>query len=163
MRATQRRQLRFQSTPLIRGETSVCMWTSDQRGHFNPLPSYEGRRGGDDGGDDDRFEHFNPLPSYEGRPQARAGAAWSKPFQSTPLIRGETSEAIRTARALIDFNPLPSYEGRRDPRARRRSGRAISIHSPHTRGDTIPRPQTCKGRYFNPLPSYEGRRYTKSC
>ena len=56
--------------------------------------------------------NFNPLPSYEGRLRHRPPVP--KPFY---------------------FNPLPSYEGRPWPRWRRLRMLAISIHSPHTRGD----------------------------
>ena len=57
---------------------------------------------------------FNPLPSYEGRRRAR-------------LERGK----------VIYFNPLPSYEGRPHTGGAIYSPYEISIHSPHTRGDSI--------------------------
>ena len=57
-----------------------------------------------------------------------------KTFQSTPLTRGETRRIGRIHRADD-----------------------ISIHSPHTRGDS-PHLGFRRGReHFNPLPSYEGR------
>ena len=34
----------FQSTPLIRGETTARRTVTSSTAHFNPLPSYEGRR-----------------------------------------------------------------------------------------------------------------------
>ena len=57
---------RFQSAPLMRGETASGEKKPLKDLHFNPLPSCEGRH---DGG---RAAHaadpdFNPLPSCEGR------------------------------------------------------------------------------------------------
>ena len=39
----------------------------------------------------------------------------------------------------------------------------ISIHSPHTRGDSLSRSFTFTGLNFNPLPSYEGRQIFAVC
>ena len=58
-------------------------------------------------------DHFNPLPSYEGRRERQKKLALYNIFQSTPLIRGETRPQILFCGSLV----------------------AISIHSPHTRGD----------------------------
>ena len=55
------------------------------------------------------------------------------PFQSTPLMRGETPSSS-----------LPVHHV------------AISIHSPHARGDRMASADHTGG-YFNPLPSCEGR------
>ena len=60
-----------------------------------------------------RRTYFNPLPSREGRHLGIDIDKAVREFQSTPLMRGET------------------FTGRAD-----RVRRAISIHSPHTRGDT---------------------------
>ena len=80
--------------------------------NFNPLPSYEGRQ---------RRraramcrKNFNPLPSYEGRHNLLKNGGAAHLFQSTPLIRGETG----------DFSGYVTLY-------------RISIHSPHTRGDSI--------------------------
>ena len=78
--------------------------------------------------------NFNPLPSYEGRRAGATAPHHAHQFQSTPLIRGETR------------HPAPPHRQQR-----------ISIHSPHTRGDS---PAIISARvrpHFNPLPSYEGR------
>ena len=57
------------------------------------------------------------------------------PFQSTPLMRGETGSQA-------------DFKAKFD----------ISIHSPHARGDLLSQvPRKAKG-HFNPLPSCEGRR-----
>ena len=80
---------RFQSTPLMRGETDRRRWTTTSSWHFNPLPSCEGRhrlRPTWSGQDD-----FNPLPSCEGRP-----------------VRARDRRGSGN-----NFNPLPSCEGRR--------------------------------------------------
>ena len=80
------------------------------------------------------FTHFNPLPSHEGRLWAVNHLFTIFRFQSTPLTRGETmwvSSAFRL--------------------------RQISIHSPHTRGDSAQRRRVRPPLYFNPLPSHEGR------
>ena len=102
----------FQSTPLTRGETGQLVIHAVKQRDFNPLPSHEGRRG------DMRIlaidPDFNPLPSHEGRPSHTASCRPALTFQSTPLTRGETSGVRDTPRLL-----------------------RISIHSPHTRGDSI--------------------------
>ena len=101
---------KFQSTPLMRGETKQSGCTCDLHADFNPLPSCEGRPLNLDGGL--LIINFNPLPSCEGR------------------LR------LLTARApTSDFNPLPSCEGRPETTGISISGRMISIHSPHARGD----------------------------
>ena len=169
--------VRFQSTPLIRGETiqsesnanqlQISIHSPHTRGdprqcrlHHNP-------------------RYFNPLPSYEGRPEGAAASVGDALFQSTPLIRGETGAAWSKPGWRKNFNPLPSYEGRPNPASSdypssnfnplpsyegRLDGNKIqwfwariSIHSPHTRGDLgilKYKRYTCN---FNPLPSYEGR------
>ena len=123
---------KFQSTPLTRGETNwKRIWSrssmisihsphtrgdsfrlriSEWQHNFNPLPSHEGRR-------TLRLrrwilDDFNPLPSHEGRQDSPERLLFLDKFQSTPLTRGET------AACMLRFGV-----------------RAISIHSPHTRGD----------------------------
>ena len=80
-------------------------------------------------------ENFNPLPSHEGRLYALFGGTIPKPFQSTPLTRGETASFYCPVPRPCHFNPLPSHEGR-------------------------PTSTSARWRcsyYFNPLPSHEGR------
>ena len=79
--------------------------------YFNPLPSYEGRRAAGEGGQAPA-KYFNPLPSYEGRHRVGGELVAASPFQSTPLIRGETAGLFFYPKAQYNFNPLPSYEGR---------------------------------------------------
>ena len=81
-------RVKFQSTPLTRGETCACRFGDLETDYFNPLPSHEGRLAAD----------FEGLESIK--------------FQSTPLTRGETC-ACRFGDLETDyFNPLPSHEGR---------------------------------------------------
>ena len=153
------RGLAFQSTPLIRGATvneSHCRPPVD---YFNPRPSYEGRRFFWHTRDLKRAD-FNPRPSYEGRPHqttvlvptaltfqstplirgaTRIGLKHGKhlAFQSTPLIRGATCAGVRPPSPSGHFNPRPSYEGRLGECLRDGHAAIISIHAPHTRGDTL--------------------------
>ena len=106
------RSLVFQSTPLMRGETQSRSKTCPSRTYFNPLPSCEGRPRALCAAH--HAANFNPLPSHEGR-------------------RAKKSAFSRT----LHFNPLPSHEGRRRRCRKWRLPAAISIHSPHTRGDSI--------------------------
>ncbi len=175
-------RIRFQSTPLMRGETPVRRSLQQRSriisihsphargdrtghspggtGHFNPLPSCEGRHQLSSTWSV-RSPHFNPLPSCEGRLFTGSHADFKAryEFQSTPLMRGETAVTIIGA---IDprhhFNPLPSCEGR--PIASRAPSRRLQNFNP------LP---SCEGRRklmsndmtdfrnFNPLPSCEGR------
>ena len=126
---------RFQSTPLMRGET-ICM-PYFRLGCFISIHSPHARGDvlrwsirvrlrisihspharGDHGsiiGARCHFD-FNPLPSHEGRRAGNVPEENKIVFQSTPLMRGETSSSSVVAVTS------PS----------------ISIHSPHTRGDQI--------------------------
>ena len=106
----------FQSTPLMRGETNRDVADAGSVLYFNPLPSCEGRPENPYFLRDSRA-YFNPLPSCEGRPRharrllcgtsisihsphARGDNAHgnigvtTNQFQSTPLMRGETKQAV---------------------------------------------------------------------
>ena len=127
------RRVIFQSTPLIRGATLG----DGPRGRFHEISIHAPHTRGDQPvtaesilniisihaphtrGDDpvfysyDCLSNFNPRPSYEGRLSASMAAERTDSFQSTPLIRGAT----RLSGVLV--------------------GRVvISIHAPHTRGDS---------------------------
>ena len=59
-------------------------------------------------------------------------------FQSTPLTRGETARGNRHARSVCVFQSTPLTRGETtDRRAHEAVASAISIHSPHARGDSI--------------------------
>ena len=60
------------------------------------------------------LKYFNPLPSHEGRRRKLHGVVSVKTFQSAPLMRGETRDLV----SILVFA-------------------AISIRSPHARGDNI--------------------------
>ena len=122
----------FQSTPLTRGETFNPASISTSGTNFNPLPSHEGRHFMRR--KKRRERDFNPLPSHEGRRRILVLADSSSSFQSTPLTRGETPAHTEYWRAA-----------------------AISIHSPHTRGDGVYWYWLIAQAHFNPLPSHEGR------
>ena len=111
-----KRNLRkFQSTPLMRGETSF----SRQNSYTTQISIHSPHARGDflDRVIIGAASNFNPLPSCEGR-----------------RLRGD-NEKYRFG----DFNPLPSCEGR--PRRAETLPRSssISIHSPHARGDGVAR------------------------
>ena len=89
---------------------------------------------GDRRGERWRLRRGISIHSCEGRQQQNAEGAVEQEFQSAPLMRGETVGDVEHAHRV-----------------------AISIHSPHARGDTgVP---DCRSRpaHFNPLPSHEGR------
>ena len=80
------------------------------------------------------------------------------PFQSTPLMRGETRGESRYF--LLYKISIHSPHARGDKRASLlKSLLQISIHSPHARGDASSRVVIVHQNYFNPLPSCEGRRW----
>ena len=127
--------VKFQSTPLMRGETGrpkSCL----SKTHIS-IHSPHAR------GDQWNPELYTkvvkfqstPLMRGETRTWLRSGAADA--FQSTPLMRGETFEMGLSFSLTSNFNPLPSCEGRR------------WVVSPAQDGTD-----------FNPLPSCEGRRET---
>ena len=149
--------MKFQSTPLMRGETFAVTINCHRIVYFNPLPSCEGR-----------LPALNTLPLSNiisiHSPHARGDAFWSVSLISSTY-----------------FNPLPSCEGRHrrgnasifaqlisihSPHARGDeldefrvlNNNQISIHSPHARGDVYALPDSLMTLYFNPLPSCEGRR-----
>ncbi len=102
----------FQYTPLMRGET---LQFAKVRVHMRiSIHSPHARGDGKVLRVNLCEEDFNPLPSCEGR---------LKPY--SVLSNGE------------NFNPLPSCEGRQgDAKASDSGLKAISIHSPHARGDS---------------------------
>ena len=104
-----KRRKSFQSTPLMRGETPCSACEGSGSKHFNPLPSCEGRH------------RAEPLPTRRQRisihsPHARGDCPRAdNAFQSTPLMRGETGTRQPFPYGDVDFNPLPSCEGRPFP------------------------------------------------
>ena len=150
---------RFQSTPLIRGETRaepknrvltlISIHSPHTRGdapsarpapprrHFNPLPSHEGRRFSIDQVSTTAGISIHSPHTRGDRNQMQQGFCAIQ-FQSTPLTRGETTPCSRFS-ASQQFQSTPLIRG-----------------------------ETCRGWCeaaecinFNPLPSCEGRRSTK--
>ncbi len=124
----------FQSTPLSRGETHTRLRDWLTPGHFNPLPSHEGRR--NTAHRHSATAYFNPLPSHEGRrdpaaagkdlhqisihsPLTRGDAftidfsSLNRLFQSTPLSRGETFSSTNSS-TEISFQSTPLSRGETD-------------------------------------------------
>ena len=100
----------FQSTPLMRGETYFLR----EIPLYQIISIHSPHARGDVYFENTAFtaSNFNPLPSCEGRRAVEPVAKTGFPFQSTPLMRGETS--------------VDKIE---------RHNLTISIHSPHARGD----------------------------
>ena len=128
-----KRQYRFQSTPLTRGETVYALGNLRHAEHFNPLPSHEGR-----------------LTRRDAERLARAISIHS------PHTRGDADGLQeREGDGISIHSPHTRGDLRRGERWRLRCG--ISIHSPHTRGDLFRQPPVQTWQNFNPLPSHEGR------
>ena len=148
---------KFQSTPLMRGETRRRN-ASRQKGRISIHSPHA--RGDARGWMMYRCRFlFQSTPLMRGETAVSEIAAGVDLFQSTPLMRGETAATGWTWCILTYFNPLPSCEGRPDyirsiarnfifqstPLMRGETlGRVpvffflrISIHSPHARGDSI--------------------------
>ena len=104
----------------------------------------------------EKASNFNPLPSCEGRQRLAIQSVSKFPFQSTPLMRGETLPLPRQSRARTISIHSPHARGDLDELLAQIAA-TISIHSPHARGDTIYRFRFLASSYFNPLPSCEGR------
>ena len=101
------------------------------------------------------------------------------PFQSTPLMRGETLEPAEKVEMPLPFQSTPLMRGETTYPVVLPLNDIISIHSPHARGDDKTRARRPSLRfqstplmrgetqtiwadenaifYFNPLPSCEGR------
>ena len=77
-------------------------------------------------------------------------------FQSTPLTRGETTVAPGQREAVL-FQSTPLTRGETPAHTEYWRAAAISIHSPHTRGDGVYWYWLIAQAHFNPLPSHEGR------
>ena len=134
------------------------MLTSPRRciGDFNPLPSYEGRRPSSACKYPSSFISIH-SPHMRGDGVIPISVDSHARFQSTPLIRGETIGARLVKLCdLFQSTPLIRGETRFAPCHYAKS--TISIHSPHTRGDSSRSARRPSPRWhFNPLPSYEGR------
>ena len=125
---------RFQSTPLMRGATGVLprreaacvvsIHAPHARGDFaSPRPCR-------------RTPRFNPRPSCEGRLPPANSIDKSHVFQSTPLMRGATSDS--SYGTPIELVSIHAPHARGDMRYWRVVARSqVSIHAPHARGDNF--------------------------
>ncbi len=147
------REIKFQSTPLIRGATTSTMTHSSTRSDFNPRPSYEERpRRALHAG---RVTHFNPRPSYEERPRKQEPVRAVDISIHAPHTRSDDKSSgigkfrisIHAPHTRSDFSKgqaagadrrisIHAPHTRSDARCSRRDcGTRISIHAPHTRSD----------------------------
>ena len=123
---------KFQSTPLIRGETEfakACI-----KPEYISIHSPHTRGDGYVNARARTLENFNPLPSYEGRQSQHQLLIENSNFNPLPSYEGRLSATQRKL-PFSHFNPLPSHEGRPYTLNPPHRANRISIHSPHTRGD----------------------------
>ena len=134
------RRLKFQSTPLMRGETfhnhpvNVEQFISIHSPHARGDVTGIFVTGG--------FFDFNPLPSCEGRRQQLIIVKSPFYFNPLPSCEGRLT-AIISLLVSRDFNPLPSCEGRLLSKCLRHST-ATFQSTPLMRGETA-------GFYIFPL------------
>ena len=145
---------RFQSTPLMRGETN----RADAAAVFRIFQSTPLMRGETNRADAAAvFRIFQSTPLMRGETcTCFMIAARATAFQSTPLMRGETF--VRTwAVSRFSFQSTPLMRGETKLVKYNHVHVRISIHSPHARGDSIASISALIWSHFNPLPSCEGR------
>ena len=144
-------------SPHARGDL-LTLYSCQRAKNFNPLPSCEGRPENSVIYADIPY-HFNPLPSCEGRPDPAYSRFRFSIFQSTPLMRGETS-VISAAGGFFLFQSTPLMRGETPvSRYPSRGGKTFQS-TPLMRGETAAAAAgTAAGTDFNPLPSCEGRQH----
>ena len=104
-----------------------------------------------------------PVPTFQSTPPTRGATDFICQngklfkFQSTPPTRGATSDAYPGPSGRCNFNPRPPHGGRLERRRCHHSGKAISIHAPHTGGDQLLWESVKNFRNFNPRPPHGGR------
>ena len=122
-------------SPLTRGDSSIC-FASTRRGHFNPLPSYEGRL---NAADPCMLEIlFQSTPLIRGETLFLLPTKYIAQFQSTPLIRGETI-VQPFQNALHPFQSTPLIRGETILHASHLPILVIFQSTPLIRGETFPR------------------------
>ena len=166
----------FQSTPLMRGATHpgghaelrgrVSTHAPHARGDwplprttapsssFNPRPSCEGRHGGTKA-EMERLM-FQSTPLMRGATSNHWMAPYPTGFQSTPLMRGATYSLVAWIAYWL-FQSTPLMRGATEQISELQE--AIAFQStPLMRGATRSRPRRrTRGTCFNPRPSCEGR------
>ena len=145
--------VRFQSTPLMRGETASRRRSARQATISIHSPHARG---------DARTPGGGTLRISIHSPHARGDKGTNR-FGDTieisihsPHARGDLKRRRAKKKSKISIH---SPHARGDITARvRPEGEHISIHSPHARGDLTRRSTSpCTASDFNPLPSCEGR------
>ena len=127
----------FQSTPLMRGATSIVKCGVVTAHCFNPRPSCEGRRGSSSVVVS-RFL-FQSTPLMRGATYALCLSFSRVRFQSTPLMRGATAFDFAVAQGTV-----------------------VSIHAPHARGDMV-RPLRRASERFQSTPLMRGATACRIC
>ena len=147
---------RFQSTPLMRGETAVGPFLLGLPTISIHSPHARGDGASTLGGRRPNIR-FQSTPLMRGETRCWAYNTLLGLFQSTPLMRGETLTVIAELIPCLDFNPLPSCEGRRTLSCKRLLC-LLFQSTPLMRGETIFATTSAgSSTDFNPLPSCEGR------
>ena len=150
---------KFQSTPLMRGETKVAALKICHK-RFQSTPLMRGETFSQSPYAR-RLPHFNPLPSCEGRHSDLAADKLEFISIHSPHARGDF-RAMAVMNAPMDFNPLPSCEGRRKAAALKICHKRFQS-TPLMRGETRAKLQRFWNYInFNPLPSREGRRFVRA-
>ncbi len=143
------------STPLSRGETYASVL------RISPMHFQSSLMRGETGGTTLNAmlrDIFQSTPLMRGETTRTSWRERRGRFQSAPLIRGETYRTLYRALGMEVFQSAPLMRGETAGRGDQKPDEQISIHSPHARGDKRCTPSTLRIGNFNPLPSCEGRR-----
>ena len=158
----------FQSTPLIRGATTVVFLPLVATSQFQSTPLIRGATSSKDHDvfyfiisihaphtrsdcfsrsiSSSRF-YFNPRPSYEERPCSASTWPQVSYFNPRPSYEERPASDSLASPLTRNFNPRPSYEERRVKR-HGSACKSISIHAPHTRSD---QPMPVKVVLYGPI------------
>ena len=146
----------FQSTPLMRGETGCGCGKSPIFAAFQSTPLMRGETCRADEGSK-HFEISIHSPRARGDDIPLVGAHVQGISIHSPRARGDASSAREVRGTNISIHS-PRARGDRDQQQHHRL-LAISIHSPRARGDKSSVLSCLLIQDFNPLPSCEGRRF----
>ena len=130
----------FQSTPPVRGATSVMSSAPCNASHFNPRPPCGGRL--HTPRHDRRPKYFNPRPPCGGRLCAALHGAQLLQISIHAPRAGGDGDIGTSVEGMADFNPRPPCGGRLGSNSAMRSI-SISIHAPRAGGDFYGRRRGC--------------------
>ena len=99
--------------------------------------------------------YFNPLPSCEGRRKWCRREWPPEQFQSTPLMRGETTLTLALIYLML-FQSTPLMRGETHMASESVQDVRISIHSPHARGDATAGEGKQQTKLFQSTPLMRG-------